>query len=1042
MRFAASQLLSCVLLVLMLFALPGSAITLAANDLPLRLGVLTEHAHLSQQDWLKPLHETLEAGLNGRTVQLAVLDADGLEQALARNQLDLVLTNPAHMIQLEQRARLEPIATTLTQHGGQILGIFGGVMLLRAEQVPPRDLAALAKLRIASPEPRSLGGYLAQLGELQRAGVAINELNIVWTGLPHENAIRALLAGQADVAFVRSGVLESMIARGELAANQLQVFHRQLMPHFPHQVSTRLYPEWALAVLPWVDEATRRALALALLSRPLSNAANADGKLAGWSIAHNYQPVRELLAQLGQNTEDAHSPRPLLTAPGSALPLWLELALIVTLTLVLGLLLWLNRQLRRSLAEQADQHHELRDVNARFQSLTNNLQGAVYRRANDATWSFRYLSDGIEPLTGYPAARFMSGELLLTDLQFADDRPGIQLELDRALAEGRPFSLRYRLRHADGSIRWVRERGMLTHDGAQQESWLDGLMYDVTDVVRAEQALRDSEARLRKLTDEVPGALFQLALQAGGKARFPYCSRGITKLCGIAPEALAMDAEALLALFDASERSRLKRSIAAACSALQPWQGIYRFCDPARGERWLWLHATPERLEDGQFLFHGYLNDITERHQAEQALRASEEKLRITIAAVKDGLWEWRLDQKMINFDARCMEMLGYPPEARLLDQAQAKTLLHPEDRERVRLTIRTSLTCGDSDMRFEYRMLGADGQWHWLECRGQVVEREPNGRALRIVGTHSDIAARKAIEAELAQASRYQRALIERSGIAIIVSDEKLRITHANRRACELFGYRESELIDEELSILGGDDEAIGSSLAQVHAELFRHGQLDLTLPLLRHDRRPLHVALHASLLDPSDAHSDTIWVLQDVTAQHQATMELQRLATTDSLTNLLNRRVFLQQLSLELERQRRQQVRAGSLLMIDLDHFKQINDRYGHPAGDAALVHFARILRELVRRIDHAGRLGGEEFSVLLPGTPASGAQQFAERLREALHAEPLVHLGSHIPLTASIGVTELRDSDDRAETVIARADTALYRAKALGRDRVELA
>jgi diguanylate cyclase (GGDEF)-like protein len=165
----------------------------------------------------------------------------------------------------------------------------------------------------------------------------------------------------------------------------------------------------------------------------------------------------------------------------------------------------------------------------------------------------------------------------------------------------------------------------------------------------------------------------------------------------------------------------------------------------------------------------------------------------------------------------------------------------------------------------------------------------------------------------------------------------------------------------------------------------------------------------------------------------------ELELLATTDELTGLHNRRSLLHRLKFEVARARRFRSPL-SAVMIDLDHFKKINDEYGHAVGDQVLANLGRLLRENVRVIDVAGRYGGEELCVLLPSTPVEGACKFAESLRAKIEAQ--VHYAGTRPvrLTASLGVGAFNHMEiDDAESLLKLADAALYRAKHGGRNRV---
>ena len=178
------------------------------------------------------------------------------------------------------------------------------------------------------------------------------------------------------------------------------------------------------------------------------------------------------------------------------------------------------------------------------------------------------------------------------------------------------------------------------------------------------------------------------------------------------------------------------------------------------------------------------------------------------------------------------------------------------------------------------------------------------------------------------------------------------------------------------------------------------------------------------------------------DVTERRRLHEDLQTLAATDSLTGLPNRRQFIARLTEEFLRVRRLDNQRSSVLMLDLDLFKGVNDAHGHAAGDAVLKHFARLIQDGIRKIDTAGRLGGEEFAIILPGADSVAASASAERLREIVATIPFVQNGKTIPITVSIGVATIGSGDCNEGATLIRADHALYRAKRNGRNRVEIA
>ncbi len=191
---------------------------------------------------------------------------------------------------------------------------------------------------------------------------------------------------------------------------------------------------------------------------------------------------------------------------------------------------------------------------------------------------------------------------------------------------------------------------------------------------------------------------------------------------------------------------------------------------------------------------------------------------------------------------------------------------------------------------------------------------------------------------------------------------------------------------------------------------------------------------------LEPVDPDAPAYcMVVRDISDKREAIETRRKSAFCDHLTGVANRRAFFEAAELELQRNRRAP-RPTALILVDADHFKGINDRHGHPGGDAVLRQLGLVLTATFRQVDVVARIGGEEFAVLLPSSTLAGAAAVAERLRQVVQAQVVAFEGASIAVTVSAGVAASDGVDLDLETLMKHADSALYAAKAGGRNRVE--
>ena len=313
------------------------------------------------------------------------------------------------------------------------------------------------------------------------------------------------------------------------------------------------------------------------------------------------------------------------------------------------------------------------------------------------------------------------------------------------------------------------------------------------------------------------------------------------------------------------------------------------------------------------------------------------------------------------------------------------------------------------------------------------------NAAISHFIAVKQDISERKAVERSLRASEAHFRLFYEHAPVAYQSLDASGHILEVNTEWVRQLGYPREQVIGRFIGdFLAPGQEAL---LKERFADFLRDGAIRKTeYDFLHRDGSTVTVAVDGLVdRDEQGNFKRTQCVLHNITARKKVELELRHIAATDALTGLANRRHFLEQMQLALARHQRHAI-PTALLMLDLDWFKQVNDRYGHAVGDEVLQHFAHITEAGLRRIDLLGRLGGEEFAILLPDTEADGAFEFAERLRELAAQNPAHTQAGDISVTVSIGVTPFTPHDMNTDVILARADLALYRAKANGRNRVE--
>ena len=410
------------------------------------------------------------------------------------------------------------------------------------------------------------------------------------------------------------------------------------------------------------------------------------------------------------------------------------------------------------------------------------------------------------------------------------------------------------------------------------------------------------------------------------------------------------------------------------------------------------------------------------------------------------GTWLWNVQTGETEFNEYWARMLGYTlDELRPTSIQTWLDVLNDEDRPVSESALMAHFEGRAAVYDCELRVCHRDGRLIWVRDFGRVISWTPDGQPEWMSGAHLDITSHKALEQSLREESAANRELVRTLEKAQEIGNLGYWKASINKgylewsnKVFEIFGVAREAFtptVDAFKSFVHPDDLALVDAR---EAQARQTGLFDVEHRIIRPDGTVRWVQERG---DYTPLGEDRIFIgtVRDITEQKEQEARLRELSFTDPLTQIPNRRAFMERLTESYELFSRRNIPAA-VVIFDIDHFKSVNDTYGHGIGDAVIKRVAHTLAESVRESDVPCRLGGEEFGLLLPGTGVDEALEMAERLRTAIvqHSYTSDRNDSfHVTLTA--GVSRFLSDDEHPEQALQRADTALYRGKASGRNRV---
>ncbi len=506
-----------------------------------------------------------------------------------------------------------------------------------------------------------------------------------------------------------------------------------------------------------------------------------------------------------------------------------------------------------------------------------------------------------------------------------------------------------------------------------------------------------------------------------------------------AAEGLA-DAAAVLSLVDPEYSDQLMMLLNLSPGDQTTSEMIWRHRDGRPVHARAWVRAR--RREDGSVILEGSIRDVTRLHEAESGLRLSEQRHRLLAENAWEVIWTMAMDTTITYVSPAVEHVRGLTPE-----EAMSESLVEALTPESVQIALGYFQQLFDAvEKGSELPMFHGELDFYRkdksvMAADMQVIPHvDENGQIIELLGVSRDISERKKVEAELRQSEERARLMAENAWEIIWTAAPDGTATYVNAAIERVRGITVEQAMDQPLEEIYAPSSAasIRTYFRELHAAIHNGGEP----PVYReeHEQYRADGSIMVSEtqvvphLDQDGRLVEIIGVTRDISERKRFEAELKRLAVTDPVTGVWNRRHGEELLDAEMT-DARATGRPLSLLMLDIDHFKSINDRHGHQAGDHVLIEISRRLHDSLQRTDAVARWGGEEFVVLLRDCHIDDAVATAEKIRTRIADSPFDGADW---ATVSIGAAELAAEDD-LDSWLARADEALYKAKRSGRNAV---
>ncbi|MEI6314068.1 MAG: PAS domain S-box protein, partial [Syntrophus sp. (in: bacteria)] len=530
---------------------------------------------------------------------------------------------------------------------------------------------------------------------------------------------------------------------------------------------------------------------------------------------------------------------------------------------------------------------------------------------------------------------------------------------------------------------------------------------------RADAALRESEEKYRNLVENVSDVIYEIDSQGV----VIYISPVVRDVMGY--EQADIVGKKFIEFVYEDDRSRLIERFFELSEGIEyPFE--YRLIHKSGDIRWVRTKTTPI-MEGGSFKgARGTLIDITGRKQTEKALQQSEERYRTLVENASDIVFRTDENGYFTFVNPAALRVSGYE-EGEVIGKHYKMFIRNDMFKEAI-TSFANQLIKKIPNTYTEYPILTKEGHEVWLGQNTQLIMKEDRVTGFQAVAR--DITERKRMEKELSDSEEKYRLMLENIQDGYYEVDLLGNLTFNNPSLSSILGYSKEELIG--MNNRQYMDEENAKKVFRAFNTVYKTEEPTSLFEweLIRRDRTKAFVGCSVSLIKaPSGVPIGFRGIVRDITYKKKAEEALQHserryreLSIIDDLTQLYNSRYFYHQLKGEIDRVTRYEEQPMTLLLLDLDNFKQFNDAYGHVEGDQVLSRLGQVVKRCLRQTDSAYRYGGEEFTILLPMTTSKDAAVTAERIRTEFKKETFSPApGKDVHVTVSIGLGQYKQQED---------------------------